>query len=546
MDLARSLYSGAREIKGITPPGKSYKVGMTGPNGMYLSEAHKKSYGGRARSVYNGAKLSYAAVVLEYLLTGRIAALESANDSTIYFEHMRSDGSILYGMYSLNCDAIYATDPGGSSGLCIPFVVCALSAHADKMPETQEIFQEAAQEFNTDGFVSEENLHKFCDAFYYEWKAAYQMSNIRTSNTMNADVVQASIDMDILHKHNAINTAIDMPKFKMVQIDDTASATTVSGISSEGKFANCRDGHYLLNYEWGEEVAGQIPDLSKLDDYVPTDSFFGLVDLIDSELTDVKVRMDAGKTGAEAIGDNYVNVIITGKPGTGKTTLVNALAATFGMPVYLVSPNKHSEEDLFTGMTKAVGGGLKFVETQFLTGFKNGGIILMEEFNQADPAILMGALGQAIEKPFILFEDGYKPVRRHPLCVIVSTMNSGTQGSREPNEAFTSRSPDTIMLDDPTEKDFLAILEKRGYPKDKCKRVYKAYAKIGAFLQQQNARDVAMSITMRHCLAALRRICKMGVPFKQAISDTMIGAIGIKDVELAQDTYKAVIETMVN
>lgn len=537
MDLARALYSGTREINWIAPTGKTYKVGMTGPNGMYLSEAHKSSKSTRAYSAAYGAKLSYAAVVLEYILTGRVAALEDSR--SIYFELIGSDGAV-YAALSDGAYAIANEICSNSSRVCLPFVVFALSKSSE-MEETRQIFREAAEEFRTDGFVSEENLYKFCDAFYYEWKAHYTTSR-DIAQGLSTDVIQLSIDNGTMQKHSQISRAIDMPAFSLVKVEDEVTPT-VATISSEGKFANCRDGHYLLNYEWSGDAAEQVPDLSKLDEYVPNDSFFGLVDLIDSELSEVKTRMEAGMHGVDAIGDNYVNIIITGKPGTGKTTLVNALAATFGMPVYLVSPNKHSEEDLFTGMTKAVGGGLQFVETQFLTGFKNGGIILMEEFNQADPAILMGALGQAIEKPFILFEDGYKPVRRHPLCVIVSTMNAGTQGSREPNEAFTSRSPDTILLDDPSENDFIAILEKRGYPAKMCKRVYKAYSKIGAFLRKQNANDVAMSITMRHCLAALRRICKLGVPFKQALSDTMIGAIAIKDVELAQSTYNAVIDS---
>ena len=57
----------------------------------------------------------------------------------------------------------------------------------------------------------------------------------------------------------------------------------------------------------------------------------------------------------------------------------------------------------------------------------------------------MGALGQAIEKPHILYEDGYREVYRHPMCV---TMNTATQGSREPNEALTNRHPNAFILDD--------------------------------------------------------------------------------------------------
>ena len=114
------------------------------------------------------------------------------------------------------------------------------------------------------------------------------------------------------------------------------------------------------------------------------------------------------------------------------------------LPIYTVKNSKYTEEDTFEGMNKVSGGSFAFKSTPFLEGYKNGGIIVLEEFNLADPGVMQGALGQAIEFPFILMEDGCTEVHRHPLCVIIATMNTGTQGAREPNEAFTSRLPSPL------------------------------------------------------------------------------------------------------
>lgn len=70
-----------RSDKNITigPPGKTYTVGVAGPAGQYLSDAHKN-----ARTSVNKSKLSYAAIALEYILQGHVAALEGNSNKQIY------------------------------------------------------------------------------------------------------------------------------------------------------------------------------------------------------------------------------------------------------------------------------------------------------------------------------------------------------------------------------------------------------------------------------------------------------------------------------
>ena len=129
-------------------------------------------------------------------------------------------------------------------------------------------------------------------------------------------------------------------------------------------------------------------------------------------------------TGVEAIENDYINCLMVGRPSTGKTTVANAIAAMTGMPIYTVPFSKNTEEDTVEGKNKVVDGKIGFVETDFLKAYEHGGIIVCEEINLADPGVVMGSIGQAIEKPFILMKDGYIPIRRHPLCVIIGTIRN--------------------------------------------------------------------------------------------------------------------------
>jgi hypothetical protein len=311
------------------------------------------------------------------------------------------------------------------------------------------------------------------------------------------------------------------------------------------ELADCRAGAYKLDHFWGLEDEKFVPPLERLDSFVPTATFYSLVKLIDSELGEVLTRMQDGMAGVKAISNNYINIILTGKPGTGKTTMAYALGSTFGMPTRTVSVSKNAEEDTYEGKTKPIDGTFQFVPTPFLNAFKSGGIVVLEEFNLSDPAVLMGAIGQAIESPFILYEDGYKAVRRHPLTVIVSTMNTGTQGSREPSEAFTNRFPYVFIVDDPSESEFIQFLCEKGFAKRDCKKVYGAYKRVYEWLTNPDVcqEDVANSLSPRTCIGALT-LMKHGVSFQQALENTIVGTIGIKDMILAKSVRDDVINVL--
>lgn len=530
VNLLSTLFMGTRKMK-IVP---DLAVQRRGPKGLYCSKYNTSQ----------AAKISYAALALEYILTGRVVALELQQNNGIYVELWDEDKTEITDrvMYCNGSVCSWANDvPKNSSHLVLPFIIYAL-AESSEMEETQIAFDACVAEYKM-GALSEGAVFLFCDCFYYEWKANNYAANINCDNTLNLDLIRQAVRTKNARILSSFaKNSIQTPKLDVVEIGEETEEVKAAYAD---KFDACLRGVYNLSYCWEQHQRVYIPHKSKLENYSPNESFFTMVDLISSELLKVQQRLDDGAYGIEAIDNNYVNIILCGKPGTGKTTLANALGATFGMPVRTVTVSKHSEEDVFQGMTKVVEGGFQFVETPFLDVYKNGGLILIEEFNLMDPAVLMGALGQAIEKPFIIYEDGYKEVRRHPMCVIVATMNTGTQGSREPSEAFTSRLPYTFILDDPTEAQFIDILVKNGYEKDNCVKVYNAYSRIVDTLKDpaHNAEDVAMSVTLRHCLGALG-LMKIGVPFKRALKQTMCGVIAIKDVALAEAIYDGVVEPL--
>ena len=209
--------------------------------------------------------------------------------------------------------------------------------------------------------------------------------------------------------------------------------------------------------------------------------------------------------------------------------------------------SKNSEEDTFEGVTKVVDGKLSFISTDFLEAYTNGGIIILEEVNLADPAVVMGAIGQAVEFPFVLKKNGYETVRRHPLCIIISTMNIGTYGSKGVNQAFSSRFKQSYILDDPTKDQFVKILGMNGYDKKKCEYVYDSYSRIVTYLKtpEVNAEEICLNLSIRGCLGALQNI-EDGDDPKEALKNTLVGKIYEVDPEIADCVNKEIIRALPN
>jgi MoxR-like ATPase len=222
-----------------------------------------------------------------------------------------------------------------------------------------------------------------------------------------------------------------------------------------------------------------------------------------------------------------------------------ALAAAYQLPFYSVPIQKGTEEGTFQGLLKARDGKFEFCSTDFLNAFKNGGVIVLEELNLADPAILSGAIGQAVEAPYMIMEDELRPVYRHPLCIIIGTFNVGTAGSKEINPMLSSRFYQTYLVDDPSEDEFVERLMKFDCDKKTAKKVYNAYSRILDYLKSPDvsALEYCKNVTFRGCVGAIQCL-QEGSTLKEAIEDTLVGKIAEYDLDLANDVLHTVVEVL--
>lgn len=111
-------------------------------------------------------------------------------------------------------------------------------------------------------------------------------------------------------------------------------------------------------------------------------------------------------------------VWLTGPAGSGKTTAAESCATALNLPFYPISVGPETGVvDLF-GYQDASG---KYVATAFRKAFENGGVLLIDEVDAANGAVLT-AINAALANGYASFPDG--TIKRHSDCIIIAAANT--------------------------------------------------------------------------------------------------------------------------
>jgi len=379
---------------------------------------------------------------------------------------------------------------------------------------------------------------RFCDCFWYDYAAT--RSQIVIDSGVSLDQVKR------MYQQGALEECSDKVGGNQCEIliglintQTSATPTTTTTIS----YKELAAGKHKIKYEWASEQQSKIHPLSFLEDFIPTNTFLKIAQKIDYRVANSMMNyLDLGITDLDTIKQNFLNILLWGDPGTGKTVIAEALSAVTGMPLYEIIVNEDSEDDVFEGKNKIVNGELSFVETAFLEGFTKGGIILMEEINLARANVFTSVINQALEYPYILNRNGYDRIVRHPLTVVIGTMNLDTDGTTALNSSSAQRFPHKYEVLQPTDKEFVNVLIAKGYDPVMSRKVYGVYKKIRDYLKKsEQKKKLLKELSIRQCMGALSSI-EEGVAPIEAVIDSMYGALAVKNKKIAEEINSSIIK----
>lgn len=132
------------------------------------------------------------------------------------------------------------------------------------------------------------------------------------------------------------------------------------------------------------------------------------------------------------------NLLLAGAKATGKNVLAENLAAVFGRPVYNVSLHINADASTMLGTDTFREGKILFRRGPVCEAAEEGGFCILDEINMARNEAL-AVLHSVLDFRRMIQIPGYENITIHKAARFVATMNYGYAGTRELNEALSSR-----------------------------------------------------------------------------------------------------------
>jgi len=242
---------------------------------------------------------------------------------------------------------------------------------------------------------------------------------------------------------------------------------------------------YRLSAQDGERYLLSMEDIRKVEENVP-ELYDGLKIRIGEKTLNIIKAVDDGKklwvpalsktidkkpierwVGNEifeAINLLYIDgqIALIGEKGTGKNYLCSLITEIFSLDYFQIAGSEDVREASIMGTTEVRQGETKFVEGVLPQWARKGGLLVIDESNMIEPAILM-RINEATDFRRQVTVSKNTVVKRHEDAYLVLTLNPTTKtyaGTHNLNLAFLDRFP-IIALELPDMEKEKEILKRK-------------------------------------------------------------------------------------
>lgn len=200
------------------------------------------------------------------------------------------------------------------------------------------------------------------------------------------------------------------------------------------------------------------------------------------------------------------HLLLAGPKATGKNVLAEDLAALFGRPVWDVSMYVNVDAAALIGADTLKDGQVVFREGPVCACARLGGFGVLDEVNMAKNEAL-AVLHATLDHRRVIDVPGYERIQLDDAARFIGTMNYGYAGTRELNEALTSRF--AVIQVPAIDGDNLERLLTEEFPTLE-KKYREQFVQLFLDLQKkcENAEISSKALDLRGMLDALRLIQK--------------------------------------
>jgi cobaltochelatase CobS len=128
------------------------------------------------------------------------------------------------------------------------------------------------------------------------------------------------------------------------------------------------------------------------------------------------------------------SLLLIGPTGSGKSSLIEQIAARLNWPCVTVSAHSRMEMPELTGfnlpVTDPVSGDLntKFVDGPLTMAMRNGFLFVLDEYDTLDPSVAVGLHAVLEGRPLVIAENGGELVKPHENFRFIACGNTAGQG----------------------------------------------------------------------------------------------------------------------
>ncbi len=188
------------------------------------------------------------------------------------------------------------------------------------------------------------------------------------------------------------------------------------------------------------------------------------------------------------------NLLLAGPKVTGKNVLAENLAALFARPMWTVSFHINTDAAYLVGTDTYDGHAVVFRPGPIWLCAAEGGFGVLDEINMAKNEAL-AVLHAALDFRRSLDVAGYEKIDLRPETRFIATMNYGYAGTRDLNEALTSR---FAVLDMPviTPENLQKLIARRypGIREKICDQLVRLYAELERKAESAEISDAALDL----------------------------------------------------